>query len=97
MMCPTCQSKTSKVLGTHQRANGQFVRQRCCVYCGARYSSVEIDAEMFHKLIELLRARRDLDQQLLEVCAWGLHRDRQGALNKDQDVATVDTTASQAC
>lgn len=103
MMCPMCQSKQSKIVSSDQRANGQYRRERCFVHCGTVYTSVEIDATVFTRLIDLLRARRDLDQQLLEVCQWGLHHDRQARETKKEGIcqssrgAAVDSTASSTC
>lgn len=97
MMCPTCRSKQSKVVRCDQRANGQYRRERCCVHCGMVYASIEIDATMFTRLINLLRARRDLDQQLLEVCAWGVHNDQHSETVAGGSPVTLDTTTSSTC
>lgn len=75
MRCPTCSSLRSKILDCEANVHGQRRRVRLCVHCGTPYQTIEVAHDLFARAVELMRARLDLDQQLLETLQWNTHRD----------------------
>lgn len=75
MRCPSCSSLRSKILDCKVNVHGQRRRVRLCAQCGTPYQTIEVDHHLFARAIDLVRARRDIDQQLLETLQWNTHRD----------------------
>ena len=75
MQCPTCHATGSKVIALTMRKHGERVRTRACHYCATEYDTIEIDKSLFKRVLELVRAKRDLDQQLLDTLQWNTHDD----------------------
>lgn len=62
--------------GATQTSNPYRVkRTRTCSGCGRVYQTVEITRALFEKVVELVRARRDLDALLLDHLEGGELRD----------------------
>lgn len=70
MRCPSCGARKSRT--THTTTTDRGVsRTRECRGCRVGYTTIEIPRASFDRVVELLRARRDLDQLLLNQVQWG--------------------------
>jgi transcriptional regulator NrdR family protein len=68
MNCPTCVSNSTLIINTSPRRKGAIVkRRRECPLCEACFDTVELTQQSFHRLRELLRARRDLDAVIEDI------------------------------
>lgn len=70
MRCPSCDAGKSSIRSAEATSHG-ITRTRECRGCRRTYRTIEIPRASFDRVVELLRARRDLDQLLLNQVQWG--------------------------
>lgn len=52
MICPICKCYDSAVLDSRQNDDGMIRRRRKCLNCGNRYSTLELSATRYEKMVE---------------------------------------------
>lgn len=52
MICPECGCYDSTVIDSRQNDDGLIRRRRKCLICGKRYSTLELSAIRYEKMVE---------------------------------------------
>lgn len=68
MCCPNCRAPNSHVIDSRSTGGGAEVRRRRgCGACQQRWTTYEINAETYHQLCEIARARKVAHQALTDM------------------------------